>query len=412
MSAAQHLAWRTRFRWFLAAGTATSAGDGIRLAGGPLLVASVTSDPVLVGASIFVQQMPWVVIALPAGAWIDRVDRARFLAIVTLLRSLIALTVVALLLSGGIAVPVLLGTLFLMGVVEVMADTTSGALLPELVPSEHLAQANGRLGAVFVVGNQMVGPTVGALLFAVEPIWPFVVDAIALVLAATCLTGLHRRHVRPSRPPSGPSTIRRDISIGMRWLSTNRPVRLLALLLAVMNVTFAAAFASWVLYVNVRLGLPPAAFGLLITASAVGGFTGSLIAPRLMRRFGATALLRTGLIVEAAVLAILGTTQSPAIAGLAMLVFGAHAAVWGTVATTTRQRLVPEPMQGRIGSLYGLITMGGSAIGALIGGAIAQGTSLWTPFLIGAAIDVAFTLAVWRSLGRTMKIDNRGAERT
>jgi MFS family permease len=392
--------WRHRFQWFLAAGTATSLGDGIRLAGGPLLVAFATTDPLLVGASIFVQQVPWVLISLPAGAWVDRVDRVRFLALVTLVRSLVAVTVAALLLSGMLTVPALLLTLFVMGTVEVVADTTTGALLPEFVPGEQLAWANGRLGAVFVIGNQMVGPSIGALLFAVGPMWPFIVDAALLVVATGCLTALHRRHQRPLRLPMEPSTIRRDIVIGLRWLSGNDSVRLLAVLLGFMNITFAAAFASWVLFVDVRLGLPPSAFGLLITASAVGGLTGSLIAPHLMARFGAPVLLHAGLLIEAAVLAALGLTENPVVAGVVMLLFGAHAAVWGTVATTTRQRLVPEPMQGRIRSLYGLITMGGSAVGALLGGAAAQGTSLWAPFLIGAAADLLLAVAAWRVIAR------------
>lgn len=397
---AEQAPWRARFHWFLTAGAVTSAGDGIRLAGGPLLVASTSTDPLLVGASIFVQQVPWVLISLPAGAWIDRVDRARFLSIVTLVRAAVATAVVVLLLSGSLSVAALLLTLFVIGVVEVIADTTSGALLPEFVPGEQLARANSRLGAVFVVGNQMVGPSLGALLFAAGPMWPFVVDAVLLVLASSCLAALHRRHQRPARAPGAPTTIGRDILTGLRWLSSSRPVRLLAVLLAVMNVTFAAAFASWVLYVDARLGVPAAAFGLLITASAVGGLGGSLIAPFLMERLGATALLRAGLLIEAGVLAVLGLTQSPVVAGASMLLFGAHAAVWGTVATTIRQRLVPEPMQGRIRSVYGLITMGGSAIGALLGGAIAQGTSLWAPFLIGGAADLVLAVAAWRPIKR------------
>ena len=221
-------------------------------------------------------------------------------------------------------------------------------------------------------------------------------------MASLLLLGLHRRHVRPQREPSAPSTIRRDIVAGLRWLRSNPPVRLLTLLLAVMNITFAAAFASWVLFVTLRLGLPPVAFGLIVACAAIGGLVGSLLAPRLMRRFGATVLLRAGLVIEAAVLAVLGLTQSPFVAGGAMLVFGVHAAVWGTVATTTRQRLVPEPMQGRISSLYGLITVSGGAVGSLVGGALAQATSLWLPFLIAAAIDVVLTIVVWRALGRVL----------
>jgi len=165
-----------------------------------------------------------------------------------------------------------------------------------------------------------------------------------------------------------------------------------------MNVTFMAAFAVWVLYARERLGLAGAGFGFLLTASALGGLVGAAATGRLTDRFGPAALLRAGLLVETAVHIVLALTRSPWIAGATMAVFGAHAAIWGVVVVTLRQRLVPDRLRGRVSSVYFFLTMGGAAIGALAGGFLARGLGLTAPFWIAAAGNATLIPVVWRQL--------------
>jgi MFS family permease len=81
----------TGFRWLLASSVTTNIGDGILLAAGPLLVASETRDPLLVSAAVFLQQLPWLLFGLLAGAWSDRLDRRRVVQVVDLLRAAVLL---------------------------------------------------------------------------------------------------------------------------------------------------------------------------------------------------------------------------------------------------------------------------------------------------------------------------------
>lgn len=178
-------------------------------------------------------------------------------------------------------------------------------------------------------------------------------------------------------------------------------MRLLAVVLAVMNVTFTAAFAVWVLYVRQRLGVSVAGFGLLLSASAAGGLAGAALAGPLSDRFGAATLLRAGLVVETGVHLVLALTRNGWMAGAVMVAFGAHTAVWGVVATTVRQRLAPDRLRGRVGSVYFLLVMGGSALGALVGGFLARGLGLAGPFWVAAAGDAVLLLLVWRRLTPT-----------
>lgn len=376
-----------------------NTADGVRLAAGPLLVASLTRDPALVGGAVFVQQLPWLLFSLPVGAYVDRLDRRRLVVGVNLLRALLATLLAAAVATGSASIALLYGVLFVVGVAEVIADNTTSALVPLVVDSPDLSRANARLASAFLVGNQLAGPPLGAWLFVAGAALPFGVEAVGFALCVPLLLGLRLTvHPEPVAQPRPQGWLRRDVREGLHWLWQAPAVRLLAVLLAVMNVTFMAAFAVWVLYARQRLGLTGAGFGLLLTASAFGGLLGSASTGRLTDRFGPAALLRVGLIIETAVHLVLALTRNPLVAGATMVVFGAHAAVWGVVAVTVRQRLVPDHLRGRVASVYFFLTMGGAALGALAGGLVAKGLGLTAPFWIAATGNIVLMLVVWRHL--------------
>ncbi len=314
-------------------------------------------------------------------------------------RALTGASLAAALAVGVVSVPLVYTALFLVGLAEVVTDTAAGALLPEVVSPDELPRANGRLTAAAFVGNQFAGPPLGALLFAAGNALPFAVEAAGFVLAALLLAGM-RTQLASTTPsePRAPGWLRRDIREGVRWLANDAVVRLLAVVLSAMNVTFMLAFSVWVLYAQERLGVSPIGFGLLMTASAVGGLAGGLLTGRLTDRFGPSALLRCGLIVETSVHVVLAVTRSPWVAGVTMAVFGFHASVWGVVAVSLRQRLVPAPLRGRVSSVYALITMAGGVLGALTGGFLARAVGLTGPFFTAAAGNLVLILVVWRRL--------------
>lgn len=386
------------FARLLAASITSNIGDGVRLAAGPLLVTSLTTDPFAVGAAVFVQQLPWLLVSLPVGAWVDRVDRRRLVAVVNAARALLAGALVALVVTDALSLVTLYALLFTVGTAEVIADNASSALVPAVVEADQLPRAYARLSVAFTVGNQFAGPPAGAWLFIAGAGWAFGVEAAAFAAAAVLVVGMSRGPAPAQGEPRTRGWMRRDVVEGAAWLWRHDALRLLAVVLAVMNVTFAAAFATWVLYARQRLGLGEAGFGLLLTASAAGALAGAALAGRLTDRFGPGTLLRAGMVVETAVLLALALTRSPWVAGAVMVAFGAHAAVWGVVSATVRQRLVPDRLRGRVSSVYFLLVMGGSALGALAGGYLAGALGLTGPFWIGAVADVVLTAAVWQML--------------
>ncbi|MFG1607493.1 MFS transporter [Actinoplanes sp. NPDC049265] len=202
------------------------------------------------------------------------------------------------------------------------------------------------------------------------------------------------------RPPV--TVVRRslaaDIGAGLRFLWGHRLLRTLAVTMAFGNLVFCAAFAIFVLYSRSILGLSSFGYGLLLTAFAVGGLLGTVLAPALLRVVGATWLLRIDLLVEAGLHATLAATTSPWLAAAAIVLFSTCGAVWGTVVVTIRQRSVPPALYGRATSVYALLDLGGAAVGSLLGGLFAQTFGLLPTFWTAAAAMSLIAAAAWRPL--------------
>ena len=385
------------FRWLFASSSVSNVADGIMLAAGPLLVASVTRDPFAVAMAVFLQQVPWLLFGVAAGALIDRLDRRLLTVTVDLCRATVLGLLATTVATGMVEVWVVLLAMFLLGTAETFADNASSTLVATAVPKEHLGVANSRFFGSAILGNQLAGPPIGAFLFAAGSAIPFGVNAVCFLLAAVLISRMRLPAVvrESTRRP-----MRHDVAEGMRWLWGHAPVRTLALTLTAFNVTFGAAFSVYVLYAHERLGLGEVGFGLLMTVGAVGSLVGTTAYQWLEQRFTMAQLMRIGLVVETITHLVLALTTTAWVAGLMMAIFGVHAMVWGATSTTVRQRAVPEHLLGRVTSVYLIGSVGGLALGSLIGGVIAQQWGVLAPFWFGFVGSIILTVTMWRSFAQ------------
>jgi predicted MFS family arabinose efflux permease len=187
-----------------------------------------------------------------------------------------------------------------------------------------------------------------------------------------------------------------DMQEGVRWLVGHAPMRTLALAILAFNVTYGAAWGVLVLYARDRLAMGEVGFGLLITASAVGGIIGLVSYGSLERRFRLGDIMRVGLLVETATHLVLALTASPLIALLTLVVFGTHAFVWGTTSTVVRQRAVPNELLGRVTGVYRVAIVAGLVIGAPIGGVLASALGITAPFWFGFIGSALLVALLWR----------------
>jgi MFS family permease len=385
------------YRWLLASSWTTNLGDGVAVAAGPLLLASLTRDPFLVSLAALLRWAPPLVFGLYAGVLSDRVDRRRIVMAADSVRALVLVALVAMLVVGQLTA---LGALLALGALataEVFADNTSATLAPMLVHRDDLALANSRLQAGFITLNQLAGPPIGAALFAAGRAWPFVGEAV-LVSAGVLLVS---RLVLPAHscgPVAAP--LRRDIAEGLRWTLHHGAVRTLALTILIFNVTFGAAWSVLVLYAQQRLSLGAVGFGLLTTVSAAGGLLGTGLYGWITRRVSLGNVMRVGLIIETLTHLVLAVTTSAWVASAVFFVFGAHAFIWGTTSITVRQRAVPAHLQGRVSSVNTISVFGGLVVGSAIGGVLATHAGVTAPFWFAFAGSALFLGLLWRELSR------------
>ena len=381
------------FRWLLSASFVNNAGDGIAVTAGPLLVASMTRDPFIVSMALLSEYLPVLVFGVIGGVAADRFDRKRMVVVVNLGRAFVLVALVATIVSGSVNIALVLLALFILGTAETFADSASSTLVPSLVAREDLGIANARMQGTFVLTNQLLLPPVGAFLFAVGPAIPFAANAAGFALGALLISRVVTdvRTIRPDRPG-----VRSEMLEGIRWLVGHPPMRTLALTIFTFNVTYGAAWSVLVLYAGDRLGMNEVGFGLLTTAVAVGGLVGTFSYGRLERRFALGDIMRVGLLIETGTHLVLALTTSAAVALATLVIFGAHASVWGTTSTVVRQRAVPDELLGRVGGVYRVAIMGGLAIGAPIGGLLAQAFGITAPFWFAFAGSALLVAALWR----------------
>ena len=383
------------FRWLIGSQLVSNLGDGVLLAAAPLLVASETDRPILVAAAAFLQQLPWVLFGVVAGAYVDRLDRRRMVIVVDVCRGLVVAALTVTIVTGSVDIGVVLATAFVLGTAETFADIAGSTLLPSIVHKRDLGVANARNQGALLLARQLAGPPIGAFLFAVGRALPFTVTVVTCLLGALLMS---RIVVPRLAPPDERRAVRHEVAEGVRWLWRHAAMRTLALTIVLFNVTFGAAWSVLVLYSTHVLHMSDAGFGLLTTAMAVGGVIGTVSYGWLERHFSLADLMRVGLVIETFTHLTLALTRQPWVAVLTMVVFGGHAFVWGTTSSTVRQRSVPAELLGRVMSVYMIGSIGGMVAGAAIGGVIADVWGLTAPFWFGFVGSALLLAGIWRAL--------------
>jgi MFS family permease len=392
------------YRWLLASSWTTNLGDGVALAAGPLLVASLTDDAFLVSLAALLRWAPPLVFGLYAGVLSDRLDRRRIVMAADGIRAVVLGGLVLTMITGQVSATVALLALGLLATAEVFADNTTATLTPMLVHRDDLAVANSRLQAGFITLNQLVGPPIGAALFAAGRAWPFVTEAVVVAAGVLLVSRVVLpAHGRGSARVAG--SVARDVAEGVRWTVRHPAVRTLALTILIFNVTFGAAWSVLVLYAQQRLGLGAVGFGLLTTISAAGGLLGTGLYGWITRRVSLGNVMRVGLIIETLTHLALAVTTSPWVASLVFFVFGAHAFIWGTTSITVRQRAVPTHLQGRVSSVNTISVFGGLVAGSAIGGTLAVHAGVTAPFWFAFTGSAVFVVLLWRELTRIAHAD-------
>jgi MFS family permease len=397
-----------RFAKLWTASTLSALGTGLTIVAAPLYVSARTSDPLIVSATTGVATLPWLLFALPAGVLVDRADRRRLMMVIDWARTVAMGVLAVAILSGWSSIVLLDLVLFLINTGETAFESAAQSMVPAVVPRDRLERANGWLFGGVTFAHYMIAGPLGGFLFIVAASIPFFANA-GTYAASAILVGIVGGTYRATRPGVSASPdvadpragVWAEMADGLRWLLRQRMLRTMAILIALLNVTLAAATAVLVLLARERLHVGSVGYGSLFTCMAAGTVLGSVVGDRVIRRVTATWTIRIGLVVEACTHLTLALATNVYVVGAVMVAFGVHAALWTIVGSSLRQRLTPEHMIGRVSSATLFISSGGNCVGALLGGFLAGALGITAPYWVGFVVAVIVVAATWRVFDRT-----------
>jgi MFS family permease len=362
------------FRKLWAGMTVSKLGTSVASLAAPLIAVQVLDASAFEVSLLFAAVwVPWLVIGLPAGAWIDRLARKPVMLLSDVASAAVAISVPVAAGLGHLTMVHLLLAALLLGTGAMFFQIAWTAYLPAMFDQEDLVGANSVLQGTESAA-QVAGPAIGGVLIsAVTAVAGMIVDAVSFLVSAVALWRIRRSERRPA-VTAEPATITRDIAEGAGWLIRDRFLRNLTIHGAVCNLVLTAYGALVVVFLVREVGVGTTGVGLLLAVSSLGGVAAATAAPRLVRRFGsARTMVTCKLFAGVASLLIPMTRPGP---GLVLFVAGTAGVAAGVVAGNViagsfRQAYCPPGMLGRIVTSMQFVNLGAIPIGAVLGGATA-----------------------------------------
>ncbi|HYN74123.1 MAG TPA: MFS transporter [Nakamurella sp.] len=396
-----------QFRQLVVAWAGSLTGDGLRVVALPLLAVSIDPSPAAVAMVAAAATLPWLVVAIPAGALVDRLNPAIAMATAHLARVLLSLAVVAAVLTDTASIALLCVVGFALTSAETFADGSAQTLLLRIVPPEHLERANARFVTVETLALDLAGPLAGGVLFAVAPWLPFAASAGCFVLAAARVIGI--RSQRPAAPGVrvGGTTQRSaqatdggvwgQVRAGLTRLFSDPVLRMLAITVAVMATANAAADAVLVIYGTQTLQMSDALYPTLLVAYSLGTLVAAALVGRLIARLRGGQAMMFALFGISAAMLLLGLVPVVGVAWLAFAVMGLAGGTWNVLSATRRQRRTPHDMIARVSSAFRVVAWGVIPIGATLGGLVGERWGVTTVFTAAGVVIALLGAVVMRS---------------
>jgi len=378
--------WRHTDFLLLWSGQAVSTlGSSVSRLALPLLVLALTQSPAQAGLVAALQAAPYLVFSLPAGALIDRWDRKRVMIRCDVARCLAYGSVPLAYATAHLSLAQLYAVALVGGTAYVFFNIAEVAALPRVVPAEHLSHATA-LNESATSASSLIGPGVAGLIISLGRTTlsgaavAYLVDSLSYLISTLSL-GFIRTPFQAARAPTAGRSLRTEIAEGLRFLWARHPLRALALLTMGMNLFFGPLPLAVIVLARTNLHADARTLGLIFSAASAGGLLGSLSASWVKAR------LRVGQAIIGAVAGIAVATPLVAVApsvpvvlaGFALV--GAMLPIYNVVSISYRLHLVPDPLQGRVNSVFRLLALGsvplGTALGGLLLGPIGPWVEVW-----------------------------------
>jgi MFS family permease len=376
----------------------SSFGNQVMMLALPLTAAVLLqAKPTQMGLLTAIELLPFLILSLPAGVWLDRVRKLPVYAAGESLLAVAAASVPVAWWMGWLSMGWLYVVGFIIGAVHTVAGTAAQIVLTQVVARERLVEAHAK-NALASSGAEVAGPGFAGLLIrlAGAPV-ALLLNAALLLGSALILRGIRvneRRDVRHD------AHFWRDLRAGLRFVAQHRLLMTLGLLMAVWQMCHYAAMVVQILFATRTLGMSEQAVGLCYTGVGVGTIAGSLLGRRVSRRLGPGPCLVMGYAICAAGWLLLAAAPANgwgiAAFALMMMLFSTGAIFIFINFLALRQAVTPEPMLGRMTSTMRWLTLLAAGPGALLGGWLGEHVGLRASLAFAGGVSVLLVIVAWR----------------
>lgn len=377
-----------RERAFLVLWVATiiaNTGTWMRDTASGWLMASLSPSPTLVALVQAATTLPMFLLALPAGALADIVDRRRLMIGVQVALALVSLGLGFLAGKNAITPALLLALTFCGGVGAALAAPAWQSIVPQLVARPLMRPAIA-LNSLGVNIARAIGPAVGGLIIATLGIAAaYFADVLSYLLIIAALWWWKPAAKRQQQDPEHLLGAMRS---GLRYALFNPELQRVLLRAFLFFVAASSYWALLPLIVREQLRGDATVYGFAMAAIGAGAIGGALLLPRLRTRISANATMLIGSTVSALAIAALALSRSP-VQGISALLFAG--AAWIVVLTTlnaTAQAVLPDWVRGRGLALYLTVFFGAMTLGSTLWGQLATHVGLMIALLAAAAATV------------------------
>ncbi len=386
-------AWPTGGLWrhadFLrlwGAQTISQFGTQVSILAIPLVaIVALEATPFEVAALGAVEMLPFLLIALPAGVWVDRLPRKPILVLGDLGRALALSTIPLAYAFDALSIWQLYVVGFAVGICTVFFDVAYQSYLPALVRRDELVDGNSKL-EISRSAAQLGGPGAGGLLVAaIGAPYAVLTDAISFAWSGL-LIGRIRRHEEVRAPAEHPS-MRRELVEGVRYIVRDPRWRAIAAYVAVVNFFFSIAFSIFLVYAVRELDWSAVLIGAVFALGNVGALAGALVAGRVSARLGiGRTLVLSGVLSGLPVLLIPLAPRDFAVPFVlaSNILVGFGIILYNVNAISLMQALTPERLLGRMNASRRWIVWGTIPLGNVVGGVLAETIGLRETIFVGA----------------------------
>jgi MFS family permease len=369
-----------------AAQTVSQFGSQISLLALPLVaIVALNASTFEVAALGAMEFLPFLLFALPAGVWVDRLPRRPILVIADFGRAVALLSVP---LAAGFDVLTiwqLFGVGFATGVLTVFFDVAYQSYLPSLVERDQLVDGNAKL-EVSRSAAQVGGPGIaGVLVDAITAPYAILADAVSFLWSALLVFRIRRPEPKPERDAA--SSMRTELAEGLRYIVRDPRWRAISTYVASSNFCASIAFSVFLLYAVRQLGLSPLAIGIVLGLGNLGWLGGALVAGRVSRRLGpGPTTIIAAMASGPPLLLIPAAPQSFPIPFLILseLIVGACIVLYNVNAISLMQALTPHRLLGRMNASRRFIVWGTIPLGSFAGGGLGTAIGLRPTLWVGA----------------------------